>query len=88
MWGVSLELGHYTGKPAPKEVMKALAPIYKKTTGMQCLEIYFRLVFAFRFRFMCECGSGRPAKLLQRIVGVTADGSIGPMTLARSRHGC
>ena len=30
---------------------------------------------------MCECGSKQAAKLLQRIVGVTADGSIGPMTL-------
>ena len=55
MWGVTAwNWAHYTGKPAPKEVMKALKKedveeFIKNATGMQCLEIYFRLVFAFRF---------------------------------------
>ena len=33
------------------------------------------------FDWCVNSGSGRPAKAIQRIVGATADGAIGPMTL-------
>lgn len=77
----------WVGKNSTEAEMRALtpddvAPIYKKNywdkvrgddlpsgTDWAC------------FDWAVNSGSGRPAKAIQRICGVTQDGSIGPMTL-------
>ncbi len=77
----------YTGKPAPKDVMRKLTkedvkPLYKKNywdavkgddlpsgVDVSCADL------------CVNAGPGRAAKILQRVVGATADGAIGPKTL-------
>lgn len=77
----------YTGKPAPKDVMRALTvddvkPFYKA--------LYWDKVRADDLPSGCDvsvadlcvnAGPGKAAKILQRIVGAKPDGAIGPMTI-------
>jgi len=78
----------YVGHPVDESVMRALgpadvAPLYKfeywdKVHGDDLPEGVDYAVFDFAV----NSGVGRAAKVLQRAVGVNADGSIGPATLA------
>lgn len=78
----------YIGRPVQDGEMKALtvdvvAPFYKKGywDKCRCDELPGGLDFAV-FDFAVNAGPGRAAKFLQQAVGVTADGIIGPATLA------
>lgn len=88
MLGVTAHVwAEYTGKPAPKDVMRALTeedvkPLYKRN--------YWDAVHADKLPSgvdvsvadLCvNAGPGRAAKILQRCVGAKADGAVGPMTL-------
>ena len=78
---------HWIGRPATEAEMRALksadvGPIYKanywdKVRGDDLPSG----VDWCAFDWAVNSGSGRPAKAIQRAVGVTADGSIGPKTL-------
>jgi len=77
----------YTKKPAPKEVMRKLTkedvkPLYKAN--------YWDVVRADQLPSGCDisvadlcvnAGPKQAAKILQRVVGATADGRIGPKTI-------
>jgi len=78
----------YTGKPAPKDVMKALTkddvkPLYKKN--------YWDIIYCDKLPSgidisvadLCvNAGPSRAAKILQKVVGATQDGKIGKKTIA------
>jgi lysozyme family protein len=88
MWGVTAwNWAHHTGKPAPKEVMKALKKedveeFYKKRYWDAVSGDSLQSGVDVSICDLCvNAGPKQAAKLLQRIAGVTADGSIGPMTL-------
>lgn len=77
----------YTGQPAPIEVMKKLkpsdvAPLYKKKywNRIKCDQLP-QGVDVFCFDWCVNSGPKRPAQALQRIIGATADGVIGPKSL-------
>ena len=90
MWGVTAwNWAKYTGKPAPKEVMKALTkedvkPLYKKN--------YWDVIHADKLPsgvdisvadMTVNAGPSRAAKILQKATGgLTVDGAIGKMTIA------
>ena len=88
MLGVTSKVyADWTGKPAPIEVMKTLtqedvAPIYKKNywDRCKCDDLGSGLDWCV-FDWAVNSGKSRASKALQRIVGVEADGGIGPMTL-------
>jgi len=78
----------YIGRPVQDGEMKALtvdvvAPFYKKGywDKCRCDELPAGLDYAV-FDFAVNAGPGRAAKFLQQAVGVTADGAIGPATMA------
>ena len=78
----------YIGRPVQDGEMRALtvdvvAPFYKKGywDKCRCDELPSGLDFAV-FDFAVNAGPGRAAKFLQQAVGVTADGAIGPATMA------
>ena len=78
----------YIGRPVQDGEMKALtvgvvAPFYKKGywDKCRCDELPGGLDFAV-FDFAVNAGPGRAIKFLQQAVGVTADGAIGPATMA------
>ena len=62
--------------------MPHVAPIYKKGywDRMKCDEIPNGLDLCL-FDFGVNAGPGRAAKFLQKIIGTTVDGGIGPQTL-------
>ena len=77
----------WTGKPAPIEVMKQLtpedvAPIYRKNYADR---IHFDSLPSgvdwACLDWAINSGASRPAKAIQRAVGATTDGVIGPKTL-------
>ena len=77
----------YTNGNATEEEMRALtpidvSPIYKKNywDRGRCDDLPSGVDWSV-FDWGVNSGMGRSAKALQRIVGVTADGGIGPMTL-------
>ena len=77
----------YTNGNATEEKMRALtpidiSPIYKKNycDRGRCDDLTSGVDWSV-FDWGVNSGVGRSAKALQRIVGVTADGGIGPMTL-------
>lgn len=77
----------YTNRNATEEEMRALtpidvAPIYRKNywDRGRCDGLPSGVDWSV-FDWGVNSGVGRSAKALQRIVGVTADGGIGPMTL-------
>jgi len=61
---------------------KDVAPIYKKNywDRLKCDELPLGLDLCL-FDFGVNAGTGRAAKYLQKLVGTTPDGGIGPMTL-------
>lgn len=78
----------YLGREIADGEMKALTvetvkPFYKKQywDKCHCDELHGGLDYAV-FDFAVNAGPGRAAKFLQNAVGVTADGAIGPGTLA------
>jgi lysozyme family protein len=78
----------YIGRPVQDGEMRALTretvePFYKKGywDKCRCDELPGGLDFAV-FDFAVNAGPGRAAKFLQQAVGVTADGAIGPATMA------
>lgn len=78
----------YLGRPIQDGEMKALTkevvePFYKKLywDKCHCDELPKGLDYAV-FDFAVNAGPGRAAKFLQTAVGVTADGAIGPGTMA------
>ena len=87
MYGVtSYNYARYTDKPAPPEVMLLLehedvAPIYKEKywDRARCSDLDSGLDWSV-FDFYVNAG-GNAAKQLQKIVGATRDGAIGPKTL-------
>jgi len=80
----------WVGHPVSEKEMRALtpaivAPMYKKK--------YWDKVHGDNlpsgvdlavFDFAVNSGPGRAAKMLQRVLGVTEDGAIGPQTLAKA----
>jgi len=77
----------YTNGNATEKEMRALtpidiSPIYKKNywDRGRCDDLPSGVDWSV-FDWGVNSGVGRSAKALQRIVGVTADGGIGPMTL-------
>jgi lysozyme family protein len=78
----------YLGRAVADGEMKALTkdvvqPFYKKNywDKCHCDELPGGLDYAV-FDFAVNAGPGRAAKFLQTAVGVTADGAIGPGTMA------
>ena len=61
-----------------------VAPIYKKGywDKMKCDDLPSGLDLCV-FDFGVNAGPGRAAKFLQKMIGTTVDGGIGPMTLAK-----
>jgi len=88
MLGVtSFNWAKWTGKPAPKEVMRALTkddvkPFYEKDywTPIRGNDLFSGLDYSIA-DMAVNAGVSRGAKLFQRILGVTADGAIGNQTL-------
>jgi lysozyme family protein len=78
----------YTGKPAPKEVMRELTvddvkPLYKKNYWDAVKADELPSGIDVSCADLCvNAGPGRAAKILQRSVSATADGAIGPKTIA------
>jgi len=77
----------FINRESTEEEMRALtpievAPIYKKNywDRGRCDDLPSGVDWSI-FDWGVNSGVGRSAKALQRIVGVTADGGIGPMTL-------
>ena len=77
----------FINRESTEEEMRALtpievAPIYKKNywDRGRCDDLPSGVDWSV-FDWGVNSGVGRSAKALQRIVGVTADGGIGPMTL-------
>ena len=77
----------WTKKPAPIEVMKALTAddigvMYRKKYWDRVQSDYLSDGLDWTcFDWCVNSGKSRPSKALQRIIGATADGSIGPATL-------
>ena len=80
----------WVGHPVDEKAMRALtpavvAPMYKKkywdTVAADSLPSGVDLAV---FDFSVNSGPGRAAKMLQRVLGVTEDGAIGPVTLAKA----
>lgn len=78
----------YIGREVQPGEMKALTkdvvePFYKRNywDKCKCDDLPAGLDYAV-FDFAVNAGPGRAAKFLQQAVGVTADGAIGPGTLA------
>ena len=80
----------WVGHPVTEKDMRALtpaivAPMYKKkywdTVAGDSLPSGVDLAV---FDFSVNSGPGRAAKMLQRVLGVTEDGMIGPQTLAKA----
>lgn len=78
----------WTGKPATEADMRALTPamvgpLYKKRywDAVRGDDLPSGVDLCV-FDCAVNAGVGRAAKLLQQVVGVTADGQIGPATLA------
>ena len=80
----------WVGHPVTEKEMRALtpaivAPMYKKkywdAVAGDSLPSGVDLAV---FDFAVNSGPGRAAKMLQRVLGVTEDGSIGPVTLAKA----
>lgn len=80
----------WVGHPVDEKAMRALtpatvAPMYKKkywdTVAGDSLPSGVDLAV---FDFSVNSGPGRAAKMLQRALGVTEDGAIGPITLAKA----
>lgn len=77
----------WIGKPATEQDMRSLtpamvAPLYKKAywDAVRGDDLPSGVDFCV-FDCAVNAGPGRAARFLQQAVGVTADGSIGPMTL-------
>ena len=79
----------WVGHPVDEKAMRALtpaivAPMYKKkywdAVAGDSLPSGVDLAV---FDFAVNSGPGRAAKMLQRVLGVTEDGAIGPVTLAK-----
>ena len=79
----------WVGHPVTEKDMRALtpaivAPMYKKkywdAVAGDSLPSGVDLAV---FDFAVNSGPGRAAKMLQRVLGVTEDGAIGPVTLAK-----
>ena len=77
----------WTGKPAPREIMKQLtvedvAPIYKKNywDRNRCDDLPSGVDWSVFD--MCVNSGSRGAKILQKCIGANPDGGIGPKTLA------
>ena len=77
----------WTGKESSEDDMRAItpddvAPIYKKNYWDKVCgdDLPSGLDWA-AFDWAVNSGSKRPAKAIQRVVGASQDGSIGPMTL-------
>jgi len=80
----------WVGHPVTEKEMRALtpvivAPMYKKKywdkVSGDALPSGVDLAV---FDFAVNSGPGRAAKMLQRVLGVTEDGAIGPQTLAKA----
>lgn len=77
----------WVGKEVDEETMRGLtfvdvAPLYKKKYWDKVRgDDLPSGVDWCAFDWAVNSGSGRPAKAIQRAVGATADGAIGPMTL-------
>lgn len=77
----------WVGKEVDEQTMRGLtfidvAPLYKKKYWDKVRgDDLPSGVDWCAFDWAVNSGSGRPAKAIQRAVGVTADGAIGPMTL-------
>jgi len=78
----------YVGREVTKDDIKALTvedvtPFYRKRywDACKCDNLHAGVDYVV-FDVAVNSGTGRAAKFLQEAVGVTADGSIGPRTLA------
>lgn len=78
----------WVDRPVTVDEMKALtvedvAPIYKKNywDKCKCDELPSGVDFC-TFDMAINSGTGRGAKILQKVVGARQDGAIGPMTIA------
>lgn len=81
----------YTGKPATEADMRALTPakvgpVYRKNywDRLKCDNLPHGLALCV-FDFGVNAGVSRSARYLQKMVGVTVDGLIGPGTLGAVR---
>jgi lysozyme family protein len=79
----------FTGKKATEADMRALTkeavkPVYKKNywDKVRGDQLPSGVDYAV-FDYAVNSGPGRAARALQRVVGATADGAIGPLTLAK-----
>ena len=73
------------GKKDMKDLLvEDVAPIYKKNywDRMKCDQLPSGLDLCV-FDFGVNAGTGRSAKMLQRMIGTVADGGIGPNTLKK-----
>ena len=90
MLGVTaMNWAKYTGKPAPVEVMKELTeddvkPLYKKNYWDAIKADHLPSGVDISCADLCvNAGPRRAAKILQKSVYASVDGSIGPMTLKK-----
>jgi len=91
--GVTLRVyQEWIGRKVTLDMMKALqvsdvAPIYEKNywNRVKGNQLPSGLDLCC-FDFGVNAGTGRAAKYLQSMVGATADGAIGPATLAKVEH--
>jgi lysozyme family protein len=80
----------WVGHPVSEKEMRALtpaivAPMYKKKYWDKVSgDLLPSGVDLAVFDFAVNSGPGRAAKMLQRVLGVTEDGAIGPQTLAKA----
>ena len=75
---------HGGTKDMKELTVEDVAPIYKKGywDKMKCDDLPSGLDLCV-FDFGVNAGPGRAAKFLQKMIGTTVDGGIGPMTLAK-----
>ena len=88
MLGVTAKVwANYTGAPAPIDIMKGLThemvlPLYKTEYWDRVKGDALHPALALCiFDFGVNAGTGRAAKFIQKIVGTTVDGGIGPNSL-------
>ncbi len=80
----------WVGHPVDEKQMRALtpamvAPLYKKKYWDKvCGDELPTGADLAVFDFAVNSGPGRAAKMLQKVLGVTQDGAIGPQTLAKA----
>jgi len=82
----------WVGRESNEKEMRALTPadvstLYKRKywDACRCDDLPSGVDYLV-FDMAVNSGAGRSAKMLQKILGVTQDGAIGPLTIAAAQH--